>query len=269
MPANGSLTDYCEAQLLNHLFGGVPYNTPQILYFGYMVGTPGETGSGAEPNFGSYDRIGVTNNTLNFPLTSNQTKTNATEIIFDEATANHGLVQAIGIWDSPVAGNLLVYFPLANPINIAASDAMKIPVGSITMQFAAGGFSNYVKNAFLNMLFGNVPFNLIPLLYVGYSNTAPTDATSGTEPAVGGYARVAVANSSNLFPVASTGIKTNALDINFPEATASQGSATHIQFFDALSGGNYLGRYALSPVQAISQYTIPVLSANSVNITLD
>jgi hypothetical protein len=265
----GSLTDYCEAQLLNHLFGGVPYNTSPILYLGYMVGTPGETGPGAEPNFGSYDRIAVTNNTLNFPITSNQIKTNATEVVFNEATANHGLVQAIGIWDSPVAGNLLAYFPLANPVNIAASDAMKIPVGSLTMSFAAGGFSNYTKNAFLNFLFGGVPFNLIPILYAGYSTTAPTDAVPGTEPAVGGYARSQLANTSTLFPIASTGVKTSALDISFPEATASQGTATHIQFFDALSGGNYLGRYALAPVQAISQFTIPVIAANSMNVTLD
>ncbi|BDA74376.1 hypothetical protein CAL7716_085420 [Calothrix sp. PCC 7716] len=267
--SNGSFTDYCEAQLLNHLFGGMPYNFPTVLYFGYMVGVPGETGPGAEPNFGSYERVQVNNNTVNFPITTTQSKTNATEITFEEATANHGLVQALGIWDSPVAGNLLAYFPLANPINISASDAMKIPAASLTFGFQAGGLSNYVKNAFLNALFGGVPFNLIPIIYVGYSTTAPTDAAPGTEPAVGGYSRVQVANSAQMFPASSTGVKLNALDINFPEATASQGTATHIQFFDSLSGGNYLGRYPLAPVQAISQFTIPVLGANAIQITLD
>jgi hypothetical protein len=266
---NGSLTDYSEAQLLNHLFGGVPYNTPPTLYFGYMVGIPGEAGAGAEPNFGAYERIAVTNNTLNFPITSNQIKTNATEIVFQEATANHGLVQALGVWDSPMSGNLLAYFLLSNPINIAVADAMKIPVGSLTMQFVTGGFSNYVKNNILNMLFGGVSFNVISLLYAGYSTSTPSDALPGIEPTIGGYARVSMTNNSNLFPITSTGIKTNALDITFPEATASQGTATHLQFFDSPGAGNYLGRYALSPTQAISQFTIPVIAANSFQVTLD
>lgn len=96
---SGSLSDFCEAQLLNQLFGGVPYSTPNILYFGYMVGTAGETGPGAEPNSGGYARVAVTNNTTNFATTSNQIKTNATEIQFAEATSNHGLIQAIGVFD--------------------------------------------------------------------------------------------------------------------------------------------------------------------------
>ena len=265
----GSLTDYLEARLLNHLFGGSPYDFPTVLYFGYMVGTPGESGPGAEPNIGSYARVAIPNTTENFDITNNQIKTNKTEMVFPEATSNHGLVQALGVWDSPIAGNLLAYFPFNSPINISASDAMRVPAGAMLFQFAPGGLSNYVKNGFLNNLFGGVPFNLISILYVGYSTTAPTDAVPGAEPSDGGYSRVSIANSPQMFPNSSVGVKSNALDITFPEATDTQGTATNIQFFDSLSGGNYLGRYSLAPVQAINQYTIPVLPANSVNITLD
>lgn len=266
---SGSLSDFCEAQLLNQLFGGVPYSTPNILYFGYMVGTAGETGPGAEPNSGGYARVAVTNNTTNFATTSNQIKTNATEIQFAEATSNHGLIQAIGVFDSPTSGNMLVYFPLSSPINITVGDAMRIPVGSLTVQFAAGGLSNYVKNALLNQLFGNVPFNVITSLYIGYSTSSPTDALAGTEPSAGGYARSAVVNNTNNFPIATLGSKTNATDIAFGEATDSQGTATHVQIFDAASGGNYLGRYALSPTQIISAGTIPTIPATALTITLD
>jgi hypothetical protein len=266
---SGSLADYGEAALLNHLFGGVPYSVPTTLYFGYMVGVPGETGPGAEPNFGGYERIGVTNNTLNFPLTANQTKQNGTEIQFSEATANHGLVQAVGVWDSPTSGNMFAYFPLVAPINIGVGDAMRIPAAALTVQFNTGGLSNYVKNALLNFLFGGTPFNIIPILYFGYASTTPTDAVAGTEPSTGGYARVGLANNTILFPVATLGSKANALDINFLEATASQGTITNIQFFDALSGGNYIGRYPLSTPQAISLGTIPAIPTNTLTITLD
>lgn len=265
----GSLTDFCEAALLNQLFGGTPYGTPNTLYFGYMVGTAGETGPGAEPNSGGYARVAVTNNTTNFAVTSNQIKTNATEVQFNEATSNHGLIQAIGIWDSPTSGNLLVYFPLSSPVNITVGDAMRIPVGSLTVQFTSGGLSNYVKNALLNQLFGLVPFNVITTLYVAYATSTPTDALAGTEPSGNGYGRAAVTNNTNNFPTATVGSKTNATNITFGEATGSQGTATHVQFFDASSGGNYLGRYALSPTQAITSGTIPSIPASALTVTLD
>lgn len=265
----GSLSDYCEAALLNQLFGGTPYNTPTNLYFGYMVGAPGEAGPGAEPNFGGYQRVTVTNNTQNFAITSNQIKQNTTEIQFSEASSNHGLVVALGVWDSPTSGNMLAYFPLATPVNISVGDAMKVPVGSITLQFEAGGLSNHVKNGLLNMLLGGIPFSAPGTHFFALSTTTPTDAVAGTEPSTGGYARVAIANTSINFPPTSVGTKILGSDVNFPESTGNQGTVTHVQIFDAASGGNYLGRYALSGSQAITTGTIPVIPANSLTFTLD
>lgn len=265
----GSFSDYCEAKILDHLFGAIPFAVPSTLYFGYMVGPASETGPGAEPNSGNYARAAVQNNTTNFPLTSNLLKQNGTEIQFEEATSNHGLVQSIGVWDSPASGNMLAYFPLSSPIAISVGDAMRIPVGSMTFQFQPGGLSAYVKNGILNHIFGDVPFNIIPNLYAGYMTSAPTDATAGTEPSTGSYARVQLANTSLLFPPTSVGIKRNAQNIDFPEVTAAQGSVTHVGFWDAPSGGNYLGAYVQSPVLAATVGTIPFVPANSMTITLD
>jgi hypothetical protein len=234
-----------------------------------MVGPAGETGPGAEPNSGSYARAAVDNNTTNFPLTSNLLKQNGAEIEFPEATSNHGLVQAIGVFDSPSSGNLLAYFPLAQPIAVSVGDAMRIPNGAMTIQFQPGGLSAFVKNGILNHMFGNVPFNIIPNLFGGYMTSAPTDANAGAEPSAGAYARVQLPNTTNLFPPAGTGIKQNALNIEFPEATASQGTVTHVGFWDSLSGGNFLGAFAISPVQAITQGTIPRIPANTLTVTVD
>jgi hypothetical protein len=265
----GSFSDFCEAKILDHLFGGIPFAISSTLYLGYMVGPAGETGPGAEPNSGNYSRAAVNNDTVNFPLTSNLIKQNGAEIQFEEATSNHGLVQAIGIFDSPASGNMLVYFPLVTPIAISSGDAMRIPVGSLTIQFQTGGLSAYVKNGILNHLLGNVPFNIIPNLYAGYMVSAPTDAVAGTEPSAGSYARVALANTSLLFPPTQTGIKRNGNNIDFAEATAAQGTVTHVGFWDAPSGGNYLGGYSLSPVQVVGVGSIPVVPANTITITLD
>jgi hypothetical protein len=266
----GSFTDFYESRILDSLFGGIPINVMPFLYVGYMVGVATETGPGAEPNGGGYARIAVPNNSTTFPVTSTMLKQNGTEIIFNEASSNHGIVQSIGIFDSPAGGNLLAYMPLDNPISVGVKDAMKIPVGGLKHEFQPlGGLSKYVKNAILNHLYGAVPFNIIPMLYAGYCTSAPTDIVSGTEPTTGGYTRSAVANNTAMFPGTTTGSKINYLDINFPEATAAQGAATHIVFFDAPSGGNYLANSVLTPPQAIGANTEPRIRAQTLTFNLD
>ncbi|MEH1788873.1 MAG: hypothetical protein V7L23_25655 [Nostoc sp.] len=114
-----------------------------------------------------------------------------------------------------------------------------------------------------------MPFNVITSLYVAYATSSPTDALPGAEPSGNGYARVSVTNNTNNFPIATLGAKTNATEIDFGEATGSQGTATFVQLFDAASGGNYLGSYALSASQVISAGTIPAIPVGTLTITLD
>lgn len=267
---SGSLTNYSESKILDHIFGAIPFGVMPLLYFGYMVGLATEDGAGAEPNSGNYQRVGVANNTTNFPLTSNQVKQNATEIVFPEATANHGLVQSIGIWDAPVSGNLLAYMLLPEPVQITVGDAMRLPIGAFTHQFnAGGGFSNFVKNSILNHVYGGVPFNIIPLLHFGYMSTAPTDANAGTEPSAGGYARTAVTNNANMFPSTVNGSKRNAMDILFGEATGAQGAIAHVGIWSAATGGNFIGFYQLPSVQSVGVGIAPRIPSNTVTLTLN
>lgn len=270
MPATGSFTDYAESAILNMIFGGNPLPALPYLYIGYMVGVATDQGPGAEPNGGGYSRIAVPNNAANFPIASAMLKMNGTEILFNEATSNHGTVQAIGVFDSPSQGNLLSWMPLETPITVGVRDAMKIPVGGLKHEFQPlGGLSAYAKNAILNHIYGGVPFNVIGLLYFGYSTTMSTDSQGGTEPTVGGYARIAVANNSAMFPPTATGSKTNFLDILFPEATATQGTMVNIVVFDAPSGGNFIASSILNPPQAIGLNTEPRIRANTITFNMD
>jgi hypothetical protein len=274
MPTTGSLTDFAEAQILNHLFGGVPWAISPSLFFGYMVGTSGETVAGAEPNAGGYARVAVENTAENFPVVSNQIKTNAKEILFSRATANHGLVQGVGVWDSPAAGNQIAYCPLAQPIVIEENDAFRIPPGAFTLQFTAGGLSNYAKNAVLNHVFGGVPFSLVATLFAGYMLSTPTDAAAGAEPTGGNYARSAIPNTTYSFPaITGGGTKLLVRDVVFAEASADQGITTHVGFWDASAGGNYLGSYLIGGANprgmGITVGMIPYLPANTVSFWVD
>jgi hypothetical protein len=266
----GSFSDYAESKIVNHILGAQPWNPLTYLYFGYMVGQPSEAGQGAEPNGGGYERTAVDNNTTNFPIANTQIKQNGTEILFAEATANHGTVVAIGVWDNQTGGNMLAYMPLVTPIAVAAGDQMKVPVGAFTHQFqAGGGLSNFVKNAVLNHLYGAIPWNVNAMLHFAYSTTAPTDANPGVEPTGGAYARVAVANNVVTFPLSSTGSKANQVDITFPEATAAQGAATHLMVFDAASAGNYLIACPLQSSLAINIGATPIVRPNQFILQLD
>ncbi|MEH1785584.1 MAG: hypothetical protein V7L23_08330 [Nostoc sp.] len=131
----------------------------------------------------------------------------------------------------------------------------------------SGSLSDFCEAQLLNQLFGGIPYSTPNILYFGYM--VGTDALPGAEPSGNGYARVSVTNNTNNFPIATLGAKTNATEIDFGEATGSQGTATFVQLFDAASGGNYLGSYALSASQVISAGTIPAIPVGTLTITLD
>jgi hypothetical protein len=52
-----------------------------------------------------------------------------------------------------------------------------------------------------------------------------------------GYARLAVVNNATNFPAAVAGVKTNAVDFEWPVATANWGTVVGIGVFNAASGG--------------------------------
>lgn len=268
----GSFSNAGEAALLNHLLGGEPFQVPPIWYLGYMVGTPSESGPGSEPGLNSgYARVAVSNDITNFLVTTNQLKILATDTEFPEALSNHGLVQAIGLFDSPAPGQgtMYAYTMLPNPVQINVGDSYRIPGASLTIGFQPGGLSNYAKNGLLNMMFGGNSFQLPTSVYFGYTSATPSDANPGTEPTTGGYARVGLPNTVQLFPHASEGVKTNALEVAFPEATAAQGSIDAIQLFDQLSGGNFLCWWTLPNPVPVIQGTDPVLSPSTLNLVLN
>jgi hypothetical protein len=274
MPFTGKFTNYASAAVMNHIFGGVPLQMPTQWYVGYMLGTASVTAPGAEPNGAGYDRAALPNTTSSGPGTGSfapstaQTKTNAVEVVFNPATANHGLVQSVGLFDSPTGGNMWFYFPLQSPKQIDATDAMRVPSGSLSVQMGAGLLSNTVKNAVLNHLLGGVAYNTTPVYYAAYTTSASTDAVSGAEPAGNGYARVSVPNNANMFPSSMTGAKSNGLPITFPEATGNQGTIVGVTFHTGVSGGQFIAHFEV-PNQAIDVAITPNAPTGLIDLLLN
>ena len=101
--------------------------------------------------------------------------------------------------------------------------------------------------------------------YVALFTSNPDEDASGTEVSTSGtaYARQSVA-----FTV-SGNTASNSAAIEFPTATASYGTVTHIGVFDASTAGNLIAYAALSTSKAIDTGDVLRLPASDLDITMD
>lgn len=110
-------------------------------------------------------------------------------------------------------------------------------------------FSNYLRENLLDEVFGGDNFSPTAELEIGLSTSEPNDDdTNVEEPTGNDYARVVVDNDSTTWNSASTtdgatpdGItqKTNATEIEFPQATGAWGTVSHFVIYD--DADNLLG----------------------------
>ena len=99
--------------------------------------------------------------------------------------------------------------------------------------------------------------------YVGLFTAAPGEAGGGTEISGNAYVRQAVT-----FTV-SGNLATNNAAIEWPTATGSWGTITHIAVFDALTTGNMLVYATLTASKSISTGDVLRIPSGDLDVTLD
>ena len=92
----------------------------------------------------------------------------------------------------------------------------------------------------------------------------PADDASGTEVSTSG---TAYARQSATFTV-SGDTASNSAAIEFPTATASYGTVTHVGVFDASTGGNLIAHAALTTSKAIDTGDVFRVPSGDLDITL-
>lgn len=131
-----NLSNYLEAALLNHHLGGSATLTkPATVYFALFTVTPSDSGGGTECVGTDYARVGLTNNSTNFPAASSSVITLSADVTFPTAGAlgtAWGTIVAWGLFDASTSGNLLWWGPVATSKTVAVGDVVKFPSGSIT-----------------------------------------------------------------------------------------------------------------------------------------
>lgn len=102
--------------------------------------------------------------------------------------------------------------------------------------------------------------------WVGLFTAAPSDTGGGTEVSGGAYARQSIS-----FSVSGTSptLATNTAQIDFPTATASWGTITHIGIFDAVTTGNLIWWGALTASKTVAIDDVFRFIAGAIDLTLD
>lgn len=125
--------------------------------------------------------------------------------------------------------------------------------------------SNTFETHTLNYLFTATSVTRPTAWYIALFTSNPAEDASGTEVSTSG---TAYARQSATFTV-SGNEATNSAAIEFPTATASYGTVTHIGVYDASTGGNLIAYAALTTSKAIDTGDVLRINSAELDVTLD
>jgi hypothetical protein len=126
-------------------------------------------------------------------------------------------------------------------------------------------FSNTFETHVLNYTFTTTSVTRPTAWYLALFTSNPDEDASGTEVSTSG---TAYARQSATFTV-SGNTASNSAAIEFPTATASYGTVTHVGVFDASTGGNLIAYSALSTSKAVGTGDVFRVPSGDFDLTLD
>ena len=126
-------------------------------------------------------------------------------------------------------------------------------------------FSNTFETRVLTWVFTTDSATRPTAWYMALFTSNPADDASGTEVRTTG---TAYARQSATFTI-SGDTASNSAAIEFPTATASFGTVSHVGVFDASTGGNLIAYAALSTSKAIDTGDVFRIPSGDFDVTLD
>ena len=126
-------------------------------------------------------------------------------------------------------------------------------------------FSNTYETHVLNYVFTTTSVTRPTAWYLALFTSNPAEDASGTEVSASG---TAYARQSATFTV-SGNTASNSGAVEFPTATASYGTVTHVGVYTASSGGDLIAYAALSTSKAIDTGDVFRVPSGDFDVTLD
>jgi hypothetical protein len=130
----GSLSDYAENKLLDHIDGKTSFTMPTTLYAALCTATITDSMTGStitEATYTGYARKQVAASDLN--AASAGSVTNANAITFADCTAGTSTVVGVAFCDAITAGNMLFYSDVTSHVIDTGNTPATIPAASLTI----------------------------------------------------------------------------------------------------------------------------------------
>ena len=255
----GSLANYTEKKILDHIFGVASYNPPTEAYLALSTTAPNESGGNVtEPSGGGYSRVRI-----NFNGAGARKLVQAGDIVFPEATADWGNVTDYAIYDNATGGNMLAYGTFNLTKHISTGATATIPGSSIVLEIASGGSSTAYITKILDWLFNLGTLPQPSNIYVALLTVEVIDSDTAsdlTDFTMTGYHRQAFNDWTAA--AGSPAVTKNGSDINFGTLTGTGVTLTAVALVDVASGNGDIIAYDNSLNSAIASGNTVVFKSN-------
>ena len=124
-------------------------------------------------------------------------------------------------------------------------------------------FTNFLETEILDHVFAGAAYTAPATKYIGLFTAAPGETGGGTEVSGSAYARQTMAFTT------SGDTTSNNAAVEFPTATGSWGTITHVGIFDAVSSGNLMVYATLTASKAITTGDVFRVPSGDLDITLN
>ena len=246
----GSITDFLEAELLDHVLNQATYTSPANLYLCLCTADPTDAATGASmsevPNSGSYQRTAIS-----FAAASSREVAQSGDVTFPQASGSWGTVSHWAICDNQThgSGNVLAHGAFAAGKAIVSGNTPTVASGEITVSFSAGEISDFLADELLDHCFNNAAWSPGDT-YVALCTATISDSDTGstiTEPSGSGYARELVDENGGASPAWDLATGTtpcyvdNGAQIDFgPASGGDWGTIVAVAICSAITAGNLL-----------------------------
>jgi|TARA_R110000796_G_scaffold59894_2_gene138299 hypothetical protein len=124
-------------------------------------------------------------------------------------------------------------------------------------------FTNFLETEILDHVFAGAAYTAPGTKYIGLFTAAPGETGGGTEVSGNGYTRKSIA-------FATSGATTsNNAAVEFPTATGTWGTITHVGIFDAATSGNLMVYATLTASKTVASGDVFRVPSGDLDITLN
>jgi len=240
----GSLSNYLELELLDHVLNNAAYSPAATLYLALCTADPTDAGTGASMNECA-NSGGYTRNAITVGNAASRRVTQDAVVTYDQATGSWGTVSHWAIVDSGThgAGNMLAYGAFTTAKAVVSGNTPSVASSEVYIEFSAGEISDYLANKLLDLAFNNTAYTS-PSTYLALTTATISDSLTGatiTEVAnSNNYSRKQVnpnGGASPTWDLAASALIDNTHAVAFPTASGSWGTVVAVAIVDSGTHG--------------------------------